>query len=140
MTLSAPSRSFAATVVATLGLILLVLGRVAPAATPALPEPTALTGRDWDRLSPGARNAYLSGFLAGAAAQQAVAATSRDSASGRAVVARAATLRRSGALTFPFRENVYRSHLDDYFFYENRRRETLIQVLVDMNAGGAHGR
>lgn len=123
-------------------LIAAALGGVLPVRRPAaakapLPEPTALTGRDWARLSPEARNAYLSGFLAGAATQQ--AAAGRPRATGGQVAARAAALRRGGTLAFPFRENVYRSHLDDYFFYENRRGETLIQVLVEVNASRTHG-
>lgn len=103
------------------------------------PDPIGLTGREWSRFSADERNAYLVGFLAGAAAQQASAARTPPG-TGREIVARAALLKRQGRLTFPYRENVYRSHLDDYFFYQNRRSETLIQVLADLPTGAGHGR
>jgi hypothetical protein len=108
----------------------------AAAARRAAPHPILLTGHDWDRLSGDARDAYLQGFIAGAAAHQAAAA--KGSAEGRAVARRAAALRERDALKYPYRENVYRSHLDDYFFYRDRRTQTLIEVLTDIN-GPRHG-
>lgn len=127
------------------GLALALGTRRAPADAPAaqLSDPLTLTGHDWSRLSPEERNAYLIGFIAGAAAQQASpTGTTPGTAptSGRDVARRAVALKRSGSLTFPYRENVYRSHLDDYFFYQDRRTEALIQVLVDMHATARPGR
>jgi hypothetical protein len=125
-------------------LALLLAAAAAPLARAGARQPPpsalALTGRDWVRLSPDAREAYLSGFLAGAAAQQA-SAGAKTRPAGPAVAARAVALQRADALAFPYRANVYRSHLDDYFFYENRRREPLIAVIVDLHAGqGRTGR
>jgi hypothetical protein len=128
---------------AALAALVLAAAAVSPLTRAAAVQPPpgslALTGREWVRLSPEARTAYLDGFLAGAAAQQA-AAEAKARPAGPAVAARAAALQRADALTFPYRANVYRSHLDDYFFYKNRRREPLIAVIVDVHAGQSRGR
>jgi hypothetical protein len=99
-------------------------------------DPLLFTGNEWDKLNGDERDAYLQGFISGAAAQQAAAA--KGSAEGKAVAARAVLLKRSGALTIPYRENVYRSHLDDWFFYTDRRPQTLIAVIVDASTGMRH--
>ena len=106
-------------------------GALALSATQSAQHPIALTGRDWARLDSGERDAYLAGFIAGAAAYQAT--RGHRSVEGARAAAEAARLRRNGDLAFPFRENVYRSHLDDYYFYENRRDHTLIRAIIDMN-------
>jgi hypothetical protein len=123
--------------------ILLVLAPLSMAATWIEPplvrrDPVAMNGHAWDSLSSEAREAWLAGFIAGAAAHQALG--DRRDVSGARVAANALLLRNAGALQFPFAVNVYRSHLDDYYFYRNRRSETLLQVLVDMNARNRSGR
>ncbi len=95
-------------------------------------DPVALNGHDWHGWSPDARESYLAGFLAGAAAHQAV--RQRPTASAQRIAADAARLKRGGTLTFPYGANVYRSHLDDFYFYENRRARTLIEALAEFNA------
>ncbi|MGI9077222.1 MAG: hypothetical protein ACR2G6_07830 [Gemmatimonadaceae bacterium] len=94
-------------------------------------DPVSLNGYDWHGWSPDARETYLAGFLAGAAAHQAV--RQRPAASAKRIAADAARLKRGGTLTFPFGANVYRSHLDDFYFYENRRVRTLIEALAEFN-------
>lgn len=110
----------------------------AAAADDGAPDPIGYSGTDWSRLTPDARDAYLIGFLAGAAAQQATNTRAATPAPGKVIAARARALKSEGRLTFPYRENVYRAHIDDYFFYRNRRVEPLIKVIVDMNIGNAH--
>ena len=95
-------------------------------------DPLALDGHYWTKLAPDAREAFLAGFVAGAAAHQANGGV--PGARGARTAAEAARLKRTGALAFPYAGNVYRSHLDDYFFYTNRRAQTLVEVLVDANA------
>jgi hypothetical protein len=101
-------------------------------------DPIALDGHAWDSLSGQAREAYLAGFIAGAAAQQAVGG--QQDVKGALAATTARRLRLAGALQFPYAVNVYRSHLDDYYFYRNRRGEPVLQVLVDMNARSRLGR
>lgn len=116
------------------------LSMVAPWADPpfAALDPIAMDGHAWDTLSSQARESYLSGFIAGAAAQQAL--SDRTDMNGARAASNALRLRNAGALQFPFGVNVYRSHLDDYYFYRNRRGEPVLQVLVDMNARNRSGR
>ncbi|MFL5534631.1 MAG: hypothetical protein ACJ8AP_02915, partial [Gemmatimonadales bacterium] len=73
------------------------------------------TGADWQRLEPDARQAYVEGFLAGAALSQA-ARGARDTA---AVRIRLEELRRHGRLRFPFGVNVYASRISDYYWWKN---------------------
>ncbi len=101
-------------------------------------DPILFTGNEWDQFTGEERDAFLQGFITGAAAHQ--ASKEKGSAAGRAVAARAALLKRRGALTIPYRENVYRAHLDDWFFYKDRRTQTLIEVIVDASGGSRHGR
>ena len=99
-------------------------------------DPILFTGNEWDQFAGAERDAFLQGFITGAAAHQ--ASKEKGSASGRAVAARAALLKRRGALMIPYRENVYRAHLDDWFFYKDRRTQTLIEVIVDASGGSRH--
>ena len=114
-----------------LAITLVVGGALGAGATRLPSHPIALNGHDWTAMEPAARGAYLAGFIAGAAAHQATGGAA--SVTGAAAAARASRLRTDAALAFPFASNVYRSHLDDYYFYTNRRRQTLLEVLVDVN-------
>lgn len=104
--------------------------------TPA--DPFALNGHAWSQYSAEARAAFLAGFVAGAAAHQVTGG--RTDMDGDAAVAQAVRLKREDRLHFPYAVNVYQSHLDDWYFYRNRRDEPLLQVLVDMNAVSRGGR
>ncbi len=115
------------------GLVLCVLGFTHNAPTAVQTRsPVALTGVDWDGMSPDERQGYIAGFIAGAAAHQ--ASGGKATVPGTRVAKEAARLKKDGALHFKFGENVYRSHIDDYFFYRNRRVQTLIQVIVGVNS------
>jgi hypothetical protein len=81
-------------------------------------QPGDLTGREWIALEPAARQAWLQGFLAGAATSQALAAGAADSAALHATVLK---LRRERGLEFPFASNVYGARVDDFYHWENHR-------------------
>jgi hypothetical protein len=81
-------------------------------------QPGDLTGREWIVLEPAVRQAWLQGFLAGAATGQALAAGAADSAALHTAMLR---LRREDGLEFPFAPNVYGARLADFYHYENHR-------------------
>jgi hypothetical protein len=74
-----------------------------------------VNGRDWRRMEPDARLAYVEGFLAGAALGQAVTGA-RDSAAVRTALEQ---LARSGTFRFPYSANVYASRINDYYWWKN---------------------
>ena len=74
-----------------------------------------MNGNDWRQMAPEARQAYVKGFLAGAALGQA-AAGARDSAGVRTALEQ---LNRSGRLRFPYGANVYASRISDYYWWKN---------------------
>lgn len=95
----------------------------------AEPEWLQLTGHDWQRLSPEARQAYLAGFLAGSATAQVLDAGTADSAGMRRSLD---SLSRSG-FRFPYSPNVYGARVDDFFWYTNQRSVPLWYVLWEVN-------
>jgi len=103
-------------------------------ATAAFEDPHGVgyDGRDWEAMAGAARLAYVAGFLAGTATQQAV---ERHRANPRVSVdAAVSEIIRSHTGTFPFGVNVYTSDLDDYYFYRNNRPTKIYQALLDENA------
>ena len=75
----------------------------------------SVNGNDWQKMEPDARQAYIQGFLAGAALAQA-AGDARDSAGVRIALER---LVRSNGYRFPFGVNVYASRINDYYWWKN---------------------
>ncbi len=101
-----------------LGIAVLVAGVTAATAWSRQNPPRhwlAASGTDWRRMEPGARLAYVEGFLAGAALSQA-AAGARDSTEVRTAIER---LSRDGGLRFPYGANVYSSRISDFYWWEN---------------------
>jgi hypothetical protein len=74
-----------------------------------------VNGHDWQRMGPDARQAYVEGFLAGAALSQA-ATSARDSIAVRIGLQ---ALKQSGRLRFPYGANVYASRITDYYWWKN---------------------
>ncbi len=110
----------------------LVLVMVSATAAFEDPHGVGYDGRDWEAMSEAARLAYVAGFLAGAATQQAV---ERHRANPRVSVAAAVSeIIRSHTGTFPFGVNVYTNDLADYYFYRNNRPTKIYQALLDENA------
>jgi len=81
----------------------------------AEPDWLRVNGHDWRRMDSNARQAYVEGFLAGAALGQA-AEGARDTAGVRAGLE---LLERNGRLRFPFGANVYGSRVSDYYWWKN---------------------
>ena len=86
-----------------------------------------LDGRDWTRFAPQQKQAYVAGFLAGAAA----AATSNpDTAVIRATVD---SLYQAGGLRFPLGHMVYATQLDEFYWWDNHIPIPLYLALSSIN-------
>jgi hypothetical protein len=93
-------------------------------------DPRELTGQQWVTLEPAARQAWLQGFLEGAATSQALAAGAADSAALHTTIAR---LRREGDLAFPFAPHVYAARVADFYHYENLRPLPVWYAMWEIN-------
>jgi hypothetical protein len=96
----------------------------------AAPEPsrwTALDGRDWTQFAPKEKEAYVAGFLAGAAN---AAASTSDTALIRMTVD---SLYRTGALQFPFGHMVYANQLNEFYWWDNHVPIPLYLALSTIN-------
>jgi hypothetical protein len=110
----------------------LVLVMVSAAAAFEDPHGVGYDGRDWKAMSEEARLAYVAGFLAGAATQQAL---ERHRVSPKVSVDAAVSgIIRSHTGTFPFGVNVYTNDLHDYYFYVNNLPTKIYQALLEENA------
>jgi hypothetical protein len=86
-----------------------------------------LDGRDWTQFAPKEKQAYVAGFLAGAA----VAATSNgDTAVIRTTVD---SLYRAGGLRFPLGHMVYATQLDEFYWWDNHIPLPLYLALPSIN-------
>jgi hypothetical protein len=88
---------------------------------------TALDGRDWTQFAPKEKEAYVAGFLAGAA--NAAVGTS-DTA---VIRTRVDSLYRTGALQFPFGHMVYANQLDEFYWWDNHVPTPLYLALSAIN-------
>lgn len=107
----------------TLGLGLL-LGAAAPVARRQ--APTQLAGRDWQKFGPKEKDAYVAGFLAGAAVREGPAAMKMDTTPSKAIEA----MRAAKQLPFPYSVSVYASQIDDYYWWENHLDVPIVDVMV----------
>ncbi len=98
-------------------------------------HPTLLTGADWSAFGPREKEAYVSGFLAGAAAEQARNAAAETGRSDSAAVSsRAITaLRTAHALRFSYAPSVYESQIDDYYWWVNHSDTPIVDVMISIN-------
>jgi hypothetical protein len=88
---------------------------------------TALDGRDWTEFAPKEKEAYVAGFLAGAAN---AAVSSTETAVIRTTVD---SLYRTGALQFPFGHMVYANQLDEFYWCDNHVPTPLYLALSAIN-------
>jgi hypothetical protein len=103
-------------------------------------HPTLLAGAYWTHLSGAEKRVYLSGFLAGAAAEQArtaVAAVQPDDDTA-AVAGAVESLRTRHALRFPFAPQVYVAQLDDFYWWSNHTTVPIVDALITVNAHNVH--
>lgn len=87
----------------------------------------ALDGRDWTQFAPKEKQAYVAGFLAGAAG---AASSGADTAVIRRTVD---SLHGAGALRFPFGHMVYATQLDEFYWWENHVPVPLYLALWSIN-------
>jgi len=88
---------------------------------------TALDGRDWTQFAPKEKEAYVAGFLAGAAN---AAVNNSDTAVIRTTID---SLYRAGALQFPFGHMVYANQLDEFYWWDNHVPTPLYLALSEIN-------
>lgn len=84
-------------------------------------------GRDWTQFVPKEKQAYVAGFLAGAAG---AAASTSDTAAIRTTVD---SLHRAGGLQFPFGHMVYANQLDEFYWWDNHVPIPLYLALSSIN-------
>lgn len=120
-----------------LGLLTVVgafaLGRGTARAANDPRHPALLTGADWAMYGPREKDAYLSGFIAGAAAAQvrALAVAAGDSSDSSAVSSGAIErLRRAHALRYSYAPSVYTAELDDFYWWANHRDVPIVDVII----------
>jgi hypothetical protein len=112
------------------------LGALGVLGQPLVPAPTHLDGAYWKGLSAGEKQAYLAGFLAGAAAEQARAAARevhRESDSIAISSAAMDTLRAHDALRYRFAPHVYAAQIDDFYWWQDRVSVPLVDAMIAIN-------
>jgi hypothetical protein len=118
----------AAAIAVIAGAPLLGAGLVAGASAAEQPRRwTALDGHEWTQFAPKEKEAYVAGFLAGAAN---AAVSTRDTAVIRSTVD---SLYRAGALQFPFGHMVYANQLDEFYWWDNHVPTPLYLALSAIN-------
>jgi hypothetical protein len=111
----------------------MVLALVASGAAFEDPHGIGYDGHDWKVMSEQAKLAYIAGFLAGTATQQAIAA--RRANPKISIDAAVSGIVRAHTGTFPFGVSVYKNDLDDYYFYSNNLSTKIYSALIGENAG-----
>jgi hypothetical protein len=107
-----------------------LLGTLSVIEARAAPEPrrwVMLDGRDWIQFTPQQKQAYVAGFLAGAAA---AAAANPDTTVIRRTVD---SLYQAGGLLFPLGHMVYATQLDEYYWWDNHVPIPLYLALSSIN-------
>jgi hypothetical protein len=99
-------------------------------------HPALLTGADWAALGSQGKEAYLKGFIAGAAAEQ-VRANAADSGrlndSSAVSSAAVAKLLAAGNLRFSYAPSVYAAQLDDYYWWANHGTVPIVDAMIGIN-------
>lgn len=93
-------------------------------------SPTQLAGRDWQGFGPREKEAYLAGFIAGAATIRGNAPTGiTDTTPSKAID----VMRGAKQLPFPYSVSVYASQIDDYYWWENHLDVPIVDVMARTN-------
>ena len=112
----------------TLGLGI-VLGS-GPIPARSLQSPAELAGRDWQKFGPKEKEAYLAGFIAGAATVRSSAgAAGADTTPSRAID----VMRAAKELPFPYSVSVYASQIDDFYWWQNHLDIPIVDVMARTN-------
>lgn len=108
----------------------------AAAAARAEPHATLQAGAYWAKLSPSEREAYLTGFLAGAAAEQ-VRARAEQAGRGDDSAAVSSTtidaLRGQRALHYRFAPHVYSVQIDDFYWNRDHAATPIVDAMIFFN-------
>lgn len=99
-------------------------------------NPLRLTGVDWGTFAFREKQLYLSGFLAGAAAEQvrALADTRRGPPDSAAVSSRAIDqLRQAKQLRFSYAPAVYAAQIDDFYWWKDHTSIAIVDVVIATN-------
>jgi hypothetical protein len=90
-----------------------------------------LAGRDWQGFGPKEKDAYVAGFITGAAtARGSTAEASVDTTPSKTIDA----MRVAKLLPFPYSVSVYASQIDDYYWWENHLNVPIVDVMARTNA------
>jgi hypothetical protein len=112
----------------TLGLVILLGSGAMPAKE--VESPAQLAGRDWQGFGPKEKEAYLAGFIAGAALVRGNSAVeSADTTPSKAIE----VMRAAKALPYPYSVSVYASQIDDYYWWENHLDVPIVDVMARTN-------
>jgi hypothetical protein len=89
---------------------------------------TQLDGHDWKEFGPKEKDAYVAGFIAGAAVRGTMqsAAAGIDTTPSKAIDA----MRSAKQMPFPFSVSVYASQIDDYYWWQNHLEVPIVDVMV----------
>jgi hypothetical protein len=91
---------------------------------------TQLAGRDWKGFGPKEKEAYLAGFIAGAASVRGSATeTNTDTTPSKSID----VMRAAKQLPFPYSVSVYASQIDDYYWWENHLDVPIVDVMARTN-------
>ncbi|HEU4642309.1 MAG TPA: hypothetical protein VFS44_07615 [Gemmatimonadaceae bacterium] len=99
-------------------------------------HPALLTGADWGTFGFREKELYLSGFIAGAGAEQAraLAAARGDTADSGAVSSGAiAALHAARQLRYSYAPSVYSAQIDDFYWWENHTDTPIVDVMIAIN-------
>jgi hypothetical protein len=100
------------------------------------PHATLRAGAYWAQLTPESKQVYLTGFIAGAAAEQvrAAADAAGRSADSAAVSSSAiGQLRTARALHFRFAPPVYSAQVDDFYWWVNHAETPIVDAMIFFN-------
>jgi hypothetical protein len=112
------------------------LGAMGVLGQPLVPAPTRLDGAYWKGLTAGEKQAYLTGFLSGAAAEQARAAAQalhRETDSMAISSAAADSLRAHAALRYRYAPHVYAAQIDDFYWWQDRVSVPIVDAMIAIN-------
>jgi hypothetical protein len=99
-------------------------------------HPALLTGADWSTFGFRDKQLYLSGFIAGAAAEQvrALAARSGAASDSASISSHAiAALRDGKALDYSYAPSVYASQIDDFYWWTDHASTPIVDVMITTN-------
>lgn len=105
-------------------------------ATPQPRHPALLTGADWARFGFREKELYLSGFIAGAGAEQARAlAAERGGAVDSSAVSSGAIemLHAAKQLRYSYAPSVYSAQIDDFYWWKNHTDTPIVDVMITIN-------